>query len=129
MNCGQLLPPSVLGHADPQAKTFSVRLTKAQREASPGLESHLPVSRQFETSTYDYYGWSPYTRSGYYMGGYGMLPMGMDPEVQRRSDEIARHQLDEDEPHLRSAETITGYHIHATDGEIGHVEVLRSAPS
>ena len=27
-----------------------------------------------------------------------------------------------DDPHLRSIEAVTGYHIHATDGEIGHVE-------
>jgi sporulation protein YlmC with PRC-barrel domain len=28
----------------------------------------------------------------------------------------------DDDPHLRSIEAVTGYHIHATDGEIGHVE-------
>ena len=27
-----------------------------------------------------------------------------------------------DDPHLRSIEAVTGYNIHATDGEIGHVE-------
>jgi hypothetical protein len=27
-----------------------------------------------------------------------------------------------DDPHLRSTRQITGYHIHATDGPIGHVE-------
>ncbi|MGO9116223.1 MAG: hypothetical protein ACLQPD_01280 [Desulfomonilaceae bacterium] len=27
-----------------------------------------------------------------------------------------------DDPHLRSTRQVTGYHIHATDGEIGHVE-------
>ena len=26
------------------------------------------------------------------------------------------------DPHLRSLATVTGYHIHASDGEIGHVE-------
>ncbi len=28
----------------------------------------------------------------------------------------------DDDPHLRSIEAVTGYHIHASDGEIGHVE-------
>ncbi len=28
----------------------------------------------------------------------------------------------QDDPHLRSTRQVTGYHIHATDGEIGHVE-------
>jgi hypothetical protein len=27
-----------------------------------------------------------------------------------------------EDPHLRSTRRVTGYHIHATDGEIGHVE-------
>ena len=26
------------------------------------------------------------------------------------------------DPHVRSVEEVTGYHIHAVDGEIGHVE-------
>lgn len=127
-----LLPPSVLGHSEPTGKTFPVRLTRAEVEASPELDSHLPVSRQFETSTYDYYGWSPYWGSGYYMGGYmggfgfpgGALSMGADPEEQRRSDELARRLHDRDEPHLRSADEVTGYYIHATDGEIGHLSDL-----
>jgi hypothetical protein len=29
-----------------------------------------------------------------------------------------------DDPHLRSTRQVTGYHIHATDGEIGHVESI-----
>jgi hypothetical protein len=120
-----LLPPSALGHPDPDSKTFPVRLTKAQIKASPELDLHRPVSRQFETSTYDYYGWSPYWGTGFYLGGYGLsdgaLPRSADPEVQRRADDISRHQHDQDEPHLRSAQAITGYHLHATDGEIGHL--------
>jgi len=123
-----LLPPAALGQPDPNGKTFPVRLTRAEVEASPELDTHRPVSRQFETSTYDYYGWSPYWGSGAYMGGYGMMSSGMsmavDPEVQRRAEDIARHQHDQDEPHLRSADEVTGYHIHATDGEIGHLSDL-----
>ena len=123
-----LLPPAALGHADPHASTFPVRLTMVQIEASPALESHTPVSRQFEMSAYDYYGWSPYWGSGLYMGGYGLMTSGMsmkaDPEVQRHAEDIARHQNDRDDPNLRSAEEITGYHIHAIDGEIGHLSDL-----
>lgn len=121
-----LLPPTVLGHAKPSDKSFPVRLTRAEIEASPELEEHRPVSRQFEATTYDYYGWSPYWGSGYYLGGYGLmgvLPtmMGNDPEVQRRIAAIDRQRHEQDEPHLRSAEEVTGYHIHATDGKIGHL--------
>ena len=31
-------------------------------------------------------------------------------------------QSKEGDPHLRSIAAVTGYHIHASDGEIGHVE-------
>jgi hypothetical protein len=34
-------------------------------------------------------------------------------------DERARHR--DDDPHLRSCNAVRGYHIHATDGDIGHV--------
>jgi len=123
-----LLPPSALGQADVDANTFSVRLTQAQIEASPEVDNHKPVSRLFEVSTYEYYGWSPYWTTGTYLAGYGLMSSGMsmpaDPEVQRRTEDIARHHQDHAEPHLRSAEEVTGYHIHATDGEIGHLSDL-----
>ena len=44
------------------------------------------------------------------------------PEARRHEEErVAAHRRDDD-PHLRSVEAVTGYHIHASDGEIGHVE-------
>lgn len=120
-----LLPPSVLGHPVDGARSFPVRLTRAAVMASPDIDTHRPVSRQFETSLYDHYGWSPYWGSGYYMGGYGILglypPMGQDPEVQRRLDMQDRDAAAQNEPHLRSANAVTGYHLHATDGDIGHL--------
>ncbi len=123
-----LLPPAALGHPDPEAKSFPVRLTRAAVEASPELETQLPVSRQFETSIYDHYGWSPYWGAGYYMGGYGMLagsyPMWSDPEEQRRAEDFARQAERADAPQLRSAEAVTGYHLQATDGSIGHLADL-----
>jgi len=38
-----------------------------QVKDSPGVDTDLPVSRQMETNTYDYYGWNPYWSSGLYM--------------------------------------------------------------
>lgn len=123
-----LLPPAALGHAEPTAKTFPVRLTKAEVEASPELDTHRPVSRQFETSTYDHYGWSPYWGSGFYLGGTGMTGGGLsitgDTEATSRGDELDRLQQGLKEPHLRSAQEVTGYRIHAADGEIGHLADL-----
>src|SRR5271170_2325925 len=121
-----LLPPSVLGQLDAKKEEFSVTLTMQQVKDSPEIETDRPVSRQMETSVYDYYGWSPYWGTGFYMGGYGYLPgSGMASPylgARRRDEEIAVAQRDHDDVHLRSVEAVTGYHIHASDGEVGHVE-------
>jgi len=77
-----------------------------------------------ETNTYDYYGWNPYWSSGLYMGGYtwgaGMRPVPYG-ESLRRAEEIAAEEQEHNDLHLRSVSAVTGYHIHASDGEIGHV--------
>jgi hypothetical protein len=121
-----LLPPSVLGHLNPTREEFSVRLTMQQVKDSPDIASDRPVSRQVETDLYDYYGWSPYWGTGFYMGGYGYMggPMiaSPSPAAVRREEKLAEAQRDRDDPHLRSVDAVTGYNIHATDGEIGHVE-------
>ncbi len=126
-----LLPPSVLGHIDQKQKQFSVRLTKHEIKDSPDIDADRPVSRQMESHLYDYYGWNPYWSSGLYMGSYGYLGgymgggLAIPPSADdRRRQEHANAQRDNDDPHLRSINAITGYHIHALDGEIGHVEDL-----
>ncbi len=57
---------------------------------------------------------------------YGDLPFtrihyrrGLFPKATSRASE--GHSYD---PHLRSVNTVTHYHVHATDGDIGHVEGL-----
>jgi hypothetical protein len=121
-----LLPPSVLGRLYAKDRVFAVKSTKQQIKDSPEIDTDRPVSRQMETSVYDYYGWSPYWGSGFYMGGYGYMPgSGMGStylKERRRQEEIAQAQADRDDVHLRSVEAVSGYHIHASDGEIGHVE-------
>jgi uncharacterized protein YrrD len=120
-----LLPPSALGHLNPKESSFSVRLTRQQVRESPDEGQDLPVSRQMESRLYDYYGWSPYWSSGFYMGGYGVMgadiPYGTPPTVQGENYETLRPDGD---LHLRSAAGVTGYHVHATDGEIGHIKDL-----
>ena len=120
-----LLPPSVLGELNPKREEFSVKLTMEQVKNSPDIDTAQPVSRQMETRVYDYYGWSPYWGTGFYMGGYGYMGgLAASPSLvaMRREDEIADRQRNDGDPHLRSTEAVTGYHIHATDGRIGHVE-------
>ena len=125
-----LLPPSALGHLDQKREQFSVRLTMREVKDSPDIDADRPVSRQMENHVYDYYGWNPYWTSGLYMGGYmgaywggGMVPP-LSQEARRREEHMISTQREDEDPHLRSIAAVTGYHIHALDGEIGHVEDL-----
>jgi len=76
-----------------------------------------------ETNLYDFYGWSPYWSTGFYMGGYGcpgvIGPLRSGPDSHDREGSVAG--LVKGDQHLRSIRQVTGYHIHARDGEIGHV--------
>jgi hypothetical protein len=121
-----LLPFSVLGRLDPNGREFAVGLTMAQVRDSPDINTERPVSRQLETNIYDYYGWQPYWSTDLLAGGYGYgggaKSVSPVPESRLLAEDIAAAQRSNDDPHLRSVEAVTGYHIHASDGEIGHVE-------
>jgi hypothetical protein len=131
-----LISPISLLKPDWLAKTLAVSLTKAQVENSPNIDTDKPVSRQNEEQYIGYYGYSSYW-GGDALWGAGLYPYVLAPgyagygseRVERAerereleaylSSERARHR--NDDPHLRSCNSVTGYHIHATDGEIGHV--------
>jgi len=127
-----LLPPSALADVNHMGRQFSVKLTKQQVKECPDVESDLPVSRQSEADIYSYYGWAPYWGAGSYLGmvayGGGVVgaTAGTNPslELMQREKEIDDAQRGKDDPALRSANEVTGYRIHASDGEIGHVDDL-----
>jgi hypothetical protein len=123
-----LLPPSALSHINHMGGELAVGLTKQQVKDSPDIKTDEPVSRVMESDVYDFYGWSPYWSTGFYMGGYaypvepGFLPGGLGPHDVATSDrEGAVGRGAQGDRHLRSIREVTGYHMHARDGEIGHV--------
>jgi hypothetical protein len=121
-----LLPPSAMAQVNHVGHQFNVNLTKQQVKYSPDIDSHRPVSRQYETSVYDYYGWSPYWGAGNYLdvveyGGGGMMA-SPSMDLMRGEKNIDDAKRPKSDPTLRSFKEVEGYHIHAIDGEIGHVE-------
>ena len=124
-----LIPTRALGEVDPQGRFIAVHLTREQVRESPPLYSDKPISRQHEEELHQYYGWDPY-----WMGGMGDLGAGMmlPPSALAPPPAFAPPpELSQDEPsqtqkidsHLQSsAELVSGYTIHAQDGEIGRVE-------
>ncbi len=120
-----LLQPSVITRIDYEQRVVFVSLTQAKVRCSPELTQDPPVSRQMETSLYDHYGWDPrWGGDGYFLDGIIPTPVGLnrgiDPEVARVLDGFG-DGLEEGDPHLRSAKAVTGAHIHAQDGDIGHI--------
>jgi len=113
-----LISPISLGEPDWGASFFPVRLTKKQIEDSPELDEKAPVSRQYELSWTQHYGW-PHYWGGVHVWGSVPYP-GMLYAEKISHDKTSEAGSGDD--HLRSIDEVTGYHIQATDDEIGHVE-------
>jgi len=113
-----LLSPHAFGALDEQEKTLHVKLSRKQIENGPSIESHKPVSRQYEVDYYRYYGWPAYWDGGA-LWGMGSYPVVMPPSADELEAHVQHHHRDD--KHLQSATSINGYPIQTTDGPIGHV--------
>ncbi|MEP6627536.1 MAG: PRC-barrel domain-containing protein [Ginsengibacter sp.] len=118
-----LIAPVAVNTIDWGRMDFPVSLTKDQISNSPGTDLHKPVSHQHEIALYEHYAWQPYWNSGFYAGGqWGVMPAApLFDERIPKNGENEKMQREHNDMHLRSTERISGYHIHANDGEIGHV--------
>jgi hypothetical protein len=117
-----LISPISAVHLDWDAKRLDVALTTKQVEHSPEIETHQPVSRQHEAEYLEYYGY-PYYWDGPNLWGPAFYPAGLVRSVNASAEAIAEKARKESpDSHLRSTEAVTGYHIQAVDGEIGHVD-------
>jgi hypothetical protein len=124
-----LLPSSQLKQPSAGAQNIPVDLTKQQVEASPDIDTEKPVTRQMESSVYDYYGWPAYwpAAAGAWPVGAAYVPPRGHPAADApparpsERDEMLR-RAERGDPHLRSANEVTGYYIQGSDGDIGHVE-------
>lgn len=129
-----LISPISIGLANWADKLLPVSITKDQVESSPDINTQKPVSRQQEIQLLEYYGYP------YYWGGYGMWgdsvypnvmlsgyvdlvspPYDDDPKATKAS-KAEQHQGDD--IHLRSCQAVIDYRIHASDGDIGHIQDL-----
>jgi len=126
-----LIHPSAISRQDLEQQEFVVALTKAQVEGSPELVEDQPVSQQMEDQLYTYYGWDPLWGGPNLAAIPGAMasPLMAPPylglsstdEAEARGDGVTLRGADQ---HLRSVVEVTGYRVHALDGEIGHIENL-----
>lgn len=94
-----LLSPVAIQQTDWASRRLSVALSKQRMKSRPPTEADLPVSRKREIEEAKYYAYGPHWDEA------------MGKLVQGAAN-----------PNLRSAKEVTGYHIEARDGQIGHVE-------
>ena len=118
-----LVSPIALRDVDWDGRRINVALSKSQVEQSPPIDAEEPVSRQQEVEYYGYYGY-PFYWAGPYLWGAYQYPV--PPTDARSSLEEERpaswSERTDGDPHLRNSGNVIGYHIAATDGDIGHVE-------
>jgi hypothetical protein len=118
-----LVSPVSLGQPDWSSHRFPIRLTKEQIESGPPLEHDAPLSRQYEQRYMDHFGFPHYWAGGA-LWGPSQLPMV--PFEPAGAGEAATVSKTRTRPIgdgiLRSMDEVTGYHIQATDDDVGHVE-------
>ena len=102
-----LISPTFAGPADPNQR-IPVTLTREQVKNSPDIDTRKPVSRQRDLEMAPYLGWPAYG-----IIGEAMFPPPVLPPVTSAQTN--------DDPHLRSTSEVLGYHISATDGDVGKV--------
>ena len=111
-----LISPYALVAVVREDQHITVDLTKKQIESSPSLDSDKPVSQQLEQAYYGHYGWPMYWSGPY--------AWGPSPYLERDRTKWNTFPQGEKawDPHLRSTHAVSGHHIQALDGEVGHVE-------
>ena len=128
-----LIHPSAVVSANYGARELTVALSTAQVKESPSILQDRPVSRQMQNDLYNYYGWDPAWGSalsggggGMYGAGTGVISAPLSAPIffgasAVREAEHGQIDLDAGDPHLRSMAEVTGYHVRAIDGTIGHI--------
>lgn len=125
-----LISPAAVERVDPDRGCIHLNLTREVIRNSPDVDTDKPVSRQQEIALNDYYGYGPYWGTGGLYGAFyyppGIVPPGAlaAPAVPAAPGRVAPGQTQDsgDDSHLRSTKEVSGYHVHAEDGSIGHID-------
>ena len=114
-----LIAPEAMAHPWHNEADVPVNLTKDQIRESPDIDTAQPISRKAEQHLHHHYGWIPYWADP-------AIPAPAPPPSKpayslEELRQASREAEAESEQHLRSAKEVMGYHVRATDGDIGHI--------
>jgi uncharacterized protein YrrD len=126
-----LIASAALGKPNWGKEIFSVSLTKEQVRHSPNTNMHEPISRQHEHELHEYYGWPRYWEHEPLTAEMSIaeeeyevmaeVKEEEEEEERQREEENTREENAKHDSNLQSVKDVTGYHIHAADGQVGHV--------
>ncbi len=110
--------PDAFSSALTSDRVLHARLTRKQIEDSPSVDTHRPVSRQYEDDYHRYYGWPTYWQDAGLSGVAG-IPAPTPPPAAAGPTRHGHNQRDD--IHLFSTASVAGYQIQATDRPAGAV--------
>jgi uncharacterized protein YrrD len=117
-----LISPRVLGRLDQAEKIQRIKLTRKQLENCPLIETHKPVSRQYEEEYYKYYGLPSYWQGDglWGMSDFPILETAAKSSLIEASGSIGPGTNRRD-AHLRSTKAVSGYQVQTGEGPLGHI--------
>jgi len=118
-----LISPHSIGGLAADGKSLSASISREQVKNSPAIDPDKPGSRARERGYFAYYGY-PYYWDGAGLWGENAHP-GMTVGGVAYADPASEIEAEREQhvnPHLRSCNAVARYYLHASDGEIGHVQ-------
>lgn len=123
LQCRQvLISTAAMKRPEWRSRAFPVNLTKQQVRNSPSIDTDKPVSRQHEINLHNYYNWPIYWGSGASIGPFAGVGYPVPTHLNLMIKQKKAPPEKPADPYLRSTHQVTGYHIQAIDGKIGHVQ-------
>ncbi|MGH7384649.1 MAG: PRC-barrel domain-containing protein [Candidatus Rokuibacteriota bacterium] len=104
-----LMSPRSVNGVDPARRALRTSLSRSEVALGPDLDLARPVWRQHELELSHYYGFPSYA-------------VTVGASVGLAASAVAPKPVAGADPNLRSVRAVTGYFVHALDGDVGHVE-------
>jgi hypothetical protein len=118
-----LIAPSAIEAADGSRQVMKLDLTRKQIEDGPSVDSAKPISQKMEDSVMQHFGWPSMMYAPLRASiGSGAPPLDVPPQGKDSESRQLATRIEENETVLRSVNEVAGYHIRATDGDIGHAD-------
>jgi len=127
-----LISPMSVRGVDEDRQQLPTNLARDTVKNAPSAQLDRPITRGHEVAYSSHYGYSYYWMGGGVWGA-APTPSTLSMGVPGSEPIPLGAEGDQDASHLHSVNELSGYHIQAVDGEIGHVEdlmvVWRAGPS